>query len=179
MDEIINGVPNICGEDATVDSIMRQRLPVYRNETNLRLDKLQAVFSIALHMQQPLIPAGGGDIRTADMISNLDYMSRNQGTGDNHNAGVFAECYARMGDIIPELVSQGKNPRVMLDYSGELLFGLRKMGRGDVIDRLKRITCDWHYRKYVEWLGTLWGHAVASSTPPADIKLHVRAWQHN
>jgi hypothetical protein len=25
----------------------------------------------------------------------------------------------------------------------------------------------------------MWGHAVASSTPPADVKLHVRAWQHN
>src|SRR5436190_18670407 len=106
MEEIINGVPNICGEDAKVDEITRQRPLVYRNETNLRLEKLQAVFAVALHMQQPLIPAGGGDIRTADMISNLDYMMRNQGTGDNHNAGVFAECYARMSEIIPEMISQ-------------------------------------------------------------------------
>ena len=128
-------------------------------------------------MQQPLIPAGGGDIRHADTISNLDFMMRNPGQGDNHNAGVFAECYARMGDIIPELVHQGRNPRIMLDYSGELLYGLRKMGRHDVIDRLKRITCDWNYRKYVEWLGTMWGHAVASSTPVPDLKLHMRAWQ--
>ena len=130
-------------------------------------------------MQQPLIPAGGSDLRTADLISNLDYMMRNPGSGDNHNAGVFADCYGRMGDIIPELVREGQNPRVMLDYSGELLYGLRKMGRGDVLDRLRGITCDPHLRRYAEWLGTMWGHAVASSTPLPDLKLHMRAWQHN
>ena len=34
-------------------------------------------------------------------------------------------------------------------------------------------------RRHVEWLGTFWGHAVASSTPPADLVLHLRAWQHH
>lgn len=175
--EIINGLPNISGSEYAVELATRPRPPVYLNETNLRLDRLQACFAVALHMQQPLIPAGGGDIRHADTISNLEFMFRNPGQGDNHNAGVFAECYARIGDIIPELVHQGRNPRIMLDYSGELLFGLRKMGRHDLIDRLKRITCDWNYRKCVEWLGTMWGHAVASSTPVPDLKLHIRAWQ--
>ncbi|HYG77494.1 MAG TPA: glycosyl hydrolase family 57 [Planctomycetota bacterium] len=179
MPEIVNGLPNICGNDAQVEEVTRRQRPVYLHETNLRLDKLQSCFAIALHMQQPLIPAGGGDIKTADMISNLDHMFRNQGTGDNHNASVFADCYGRIGDIVPELVSQGRNPRVMLDYSGELFYGLRKMGRGDVLERLRRVTCDPHLRKYVEWLGTMWGHAVASSTPLPDLKLHMRAWQHN
>ena len=83
-------------------------------------------------------------------------MMRNPGSGDNHNATVFADCYGRMGDIIPELVREGKNPRVMLDYSGELLYGLRKMGRGDVLDRLRGITCDPHLRK----LRRMAGHHV-------------------
>jgi hypothetical protein len=177
--EIVNGLPNISGCEAHVEEVTRRRGPVFLHETNLRLDRLQAVFSIALHMHQPLIPAGGNDLRNADVISNLDLMFRNPGVGDNHNAGVFADCYGRMGDIIPELVHAGRNPRVMLDYSGELLFGLRKMGRGDVLDRLRRITCDPHLRRYVEWLGTMWGHAVASSTPLPDLKLHMRAWQQN
>jgi hypothetical protein len=51
------------------------------------------------------------------------------------------------------------------------------MGRGDVLDRLRGITCDPHLRKYVEWLGTMWGHAVVTSTPLPDLKLHMRAWQ--
>jgi len=179
LPEIVDGLPNICGAWPQVKEVMRSRHPIYLNETNLHQDRLQAVFAIALHMQQPLIPAEAGDMRTSALISNLDAMVRNPNVGDNHNAPVFADCYGRMGDILPELVYQGKNPRVMLDFSGELLFGLRKMGRGDVLDRLKRITCDHHLRKYVEWLGTMWGHAVASSTPLPDLVLHIRAWQQN
>jgi len=179
LPEIINGLPNLCGQEGQVEEVTRTRPPVFLPETNLRLERLRATFAIALHMQQPLIPAGSSDIRHADIISNLDAMMRNPGTGDNHNAEVFAECYARMGNIITELVGEGHNPRVMLDYSGELLYGLRKMGRGDVLERLRGITCDPHLRKYVEWLGTMWGHAVASSTPLPDLKLHMRAWQHN
>src|SRR5687768_11034271 len=120
--EIVNGLPNISGHDAEVEAATSGRDPVYLHETNLRVDRLQAVCAIALHMQQPLIPAGGDDMRSADMISNLDAMMRNPGIGDNHNATVFAECYARMGEIVPELVHQGKNARVMFDYSGELLY---------------------------------------------------------
>jgi hypothetical protein len=175
--ELVNGLPNICGAESQVAEITNSRSAVYADHTNLQFDKVRSCFAIALHMQQPLVPAGGGDIRNADMISNLDFMVRNQGSGDNHNAGVFAECYARMGNIVPQLVHEGRSPRVMFDYSGELFYGLRKMGRGDVLDRLRGITTDGHLKKYVEWLGTMWGHAVVSSTPIPDLKLHMRAWQ--
>src|SRR5262249_16512829 len=161
LPELVNGLPNLCGAEAELEKVPRARQPVVLPETNLRLDRLQATFAVALHMQQPLIPAGGSDLRTAEIISNLDHMMRNPGTGDNHNATVFADCYGRMGDIIPELVSQGKSPRVMLDYSGELLYGLRKMGRGDVLERLRRITTDPGLRRSVEWLGALCGHPRA------------------
>jgi hypothetical protein len=174
LPETIDGLPNLCGAEAQVEEVTRSNRPVFLPETNLRLDRLQATFAVALHMHQPLIPAGGPDVRHADVISNLDQMMR---TGDGYNAGIFADCYGRMGDIIPELVGEGRNPRVMLDYSGELLYGLRKMGHGHVLDRLHRLACDPHLRKYVEWLGTMWGHAVASSTPLPDLKLHMRAWQ--
>ena len=177
MPDVIDGLPNFCGAEAQVEEVTRAGQPVFLHETNLQLDRLQATFSIALHMQQPLIPAGGDDLSTAQIISNLEYMTHHQDEGDNHNAPVFAECYARMGDIIPELVHAGQHPRVMLDFSGQLLYGLRKMGRHDVLDRLRGITCDPELRKYVEWLGSMWGHAVVSSTPPPDFKLHVQAWQ--
>lgn len=157
--------------------VTRNQAPVFLPETNLRLERLQAVYAIALHMQQPLIPAGGDDLCTADIISNLAFMQDHGSDGDRYNAQVFADCYGRMGDIVPELVRAGRNPRVMLDYSGELLYGLRKMGRGDVLERLRGITCDPQLRRHVEWLGTMWGHAVAASTPLPDLKLHMRAWQ--
>src|SRR5829696_3980241 len=104
--EIVNGLPNISGHEAQVEAATSRRDPVFLRETNLRLDRLQAVCAVALHMQQPLIPAGGHDLKTADTISNLEHMFRNPGVGDNHNAAVFADCYGRMGDILPELARQ-------------------------------------------------------------------------
>jgi hypothetical protein len=132
-------------------------------------------------MQQPLIPAGGdpaggGDLQTAEIISNLKYMFEHQGEGDNYNAGVFKWCYERMGEFVPQLVAEGKTPRAMLEYTGCLLYGLRQMGANEVIEKLQHITKN--YPHNIEWLGCPWGHAVAPSTPVQDYKLQVRAWQH-
>jgi hypothetical protein len=179
--EYINGVPNIAGSEELVDKAVHQGLKkeLFKKESRIDFGKIKSATAIALHMHQPLIPAGGGDLRTAAIISNLKNMMDNQGTGDNHNAPVFHWCYKRMGEIIPQLVQEGKEPRVMLDYSGTLLHGLRAMGLDDVFDNLRRITCDTEYRRCVEWLGCPWGHAVAPSTPAQDYRLHVRAWQHH
>ena len=38
--ELINGLPNICGEEARVEEVTRSRAPVYLKETDLRLDRL-------------------------------------------------------------------------------------------------------------------------------------------
>ena len=162
-----------------VAEAMGKRGPIYLPESDIDFERLRSAFSIGLHMHQPLIPAGGEDLRTAAVISNLKYMMDNQRIGDNHNAPVFHWCYKRMGDFIPQLVEERKQPRVMLDYSGCLLHGLRAMGLDDVFDHLNRITLDGAYRRSVEWLGTAWGHAVAPSTPVQDFRLHVQAWQHH
>src|SRR5271154_2756224 len=97
--EMIDGLPNISGAEAQVEEVTRVRSPVYLSETNLRLDGLRAVCAVALHMHQPRIPAEGGDLRRAGIISNLDHMRR---SGDEYNANVFADCYGRIGDIVPE-----------------------------------------------------------------------------
>ncbi|MBD2462346.1 glycosyl hydrolase family 57 [Oscillatoria sp. FACHB-1407] len=173
--ELVDGLPNLSGWESQVLNVTQQSKAVFLPKTNLQLENVTAGFAIALHMHQPTIPAGAN----GELISNLQYMFEHQGEGDNHNAGVFAWCYSRMGEFIPELVSQGCNPRVMLDYSGNLLWGLRQMGRDDVLNSLKRIACDPTYQPYVEWLGTMWSHAVAPSTPIPDLKLHIQAWQHH
>jgi hypothetical protein len=51
------------------------------------------------------------------------------------------------------------------------------MGLNDVFDELRKITCDGHLSRCVEWLGSAWGHPVAPSTPVQDFRLHVLAWQ--
>ena len=48
-------------------------------------------------------------------------MYEHPGIGDNHNAPMFRRCYARMGEFVPQLLREGKEPRVMLEYSGTLL----------------------------------------------------------
>ena len=181
LPEIADGLPNLCGaEEAIADAIARGRdAPVFLPESDIAFDRIRAASSIALHMHQPLVPAGGDDLATAALIGNLQAMEEHPGVGDNHNAPVFRRCYARMGDFVPELLAEGRSPRVMLEYSGTLLWGLERAGATDVLDRLRTITCDPRCRRAVEWLGAPWGHAVAPSTPVQDFRLHVRAWQHH
>jgi hypothetical protein len=66
----------------------------------------------------------------------------------------------------------------MLDYSGNLLWGVHQMGREDITDALRYLACDLDMQRHVEWLGTFWSHAVAPSTPIPDLKLQISAWQH-
>ena len=168
------GLPNICGWEAEIASVVNHDEPIFLPTTNLRLENITSGFACALHMHQPTVPAGAN----GELINNLQHMFEHPHEGDNHNADVFAWCYSRMGEFIPELVNNGCNPRIMLDYSGNLLWGLQQMGRDDILNNLKRITCDSQYQPYVEWLGTMWSHAVAPSTPIPDLKLHIQAWQH-
>ncbi len=179
--ESIEGLPNFCGADTEIERVLGARRDdvCFLPECRIDFGRARSAFAIALHMHQPLIPAGGDDLRTAGMVSNLRYMFDHPGIGDNHNASVFHWCYKRMGEFIPQLVREGKEPRVMLEYSGTLLHGLERMGLRDVFEALRAITVDREYRRTVEWLGAPWGHAVAPSTPVQDYRLHVRAWQHH
>jgi hypothetical protein len=181
LPEYVDGIPNICGSEAIIDAAVRaaRKRAVFLRGNSVPFDGVQSAFAIALHMHQPLIPAGGRDLRTAQLVSNLKYMMDNAGIGDNHNAPVFLSCYKRMGDFLPQLIEEGRKPRVMLEYSGTLLHGLRQMGSHDTIAALRSITCNGRYRHAVEWLGCPWGHAVAPSTPVQDYRLHVKAWQHH
>jgi hypothetical protein len=181
LQEYIGEFPNISGSEDQIDAVTSTGLKktFYANQTGINFSSIKSAAAIALHMHQPLIPAGGSDLRSASIISNLKYMWDNQGYGDNHNATVFYWCYKRIGELVPQLVGEGKQPRVMLEYSGTLFHGLRQMGSEDLFDALKKVTTDAAYKNCVEWLGCPWGHAVAPSTPSQDFRLHVKAWQHN
>lgn len=169
--------PAISGREDQVREIMQQGRQRQLPSGGIEFDRIRSACAVALHMHQPQIPAGGDDLSTAAIISNLQHMMEHPDIGDNHNAPVFANCYQRMGEIIPRLVGEGKAPRVMLEYSGTLLHGLLQMGRGDIIDSLRGITVNPDYQANVEWLAAPWGHAVAPSTPVQDYRLHVQAWQ--
>jgi glycosyl hydrolase family 57 len=150
-----------------------QRAPA----ANAAASRVQSACAIALHMHQPLIPAGGQDLRQAGIIGNLQYMFEHPGEGDNHNAEVFHQCYKRMAGFVRELIDAGQAPRVMLEYSGTLFHSLQQMGFSDVLDELSSVTVEGPYQHAVEWLGAPWGHAVAPSTPYLDYRRHVLAWR--
>ena len=166
--------PPICGREAELQNQMLQQRTVWSRDSTIDLSKLRAGFACALHMHQPTIPAGA----SGELISHLQFMLEHPEQGDNHNAEPFAHCYRRMADLIPQLVEEGCEPRIMLDYSGNLLWGVKQMGREDITGALRYLACDSLMQRHVEWLGTFWSHAVAPSTPIPDLTLQIRAWQH-
>lgn len=179
--DVIDGLPNIAGDDAELHRALHERPARSEPAGQGRPDwsRVRSAFALALHMHQPLVPAGGETLRTARLIGNLQYMLEHPEQPDAHNAPVFLRCYQRMAEIIPRLLAEGAEPRIMLDYSGTLLFGLRQMGADAVLEDLRRLTVHPETRHAVEWLGAPWGHPVAPSTPYEDYRLHVRAWQHH
>jgi hypothetical protein len=175
--ETIEGLPNLTGWEEDVRHATSRRSPGSGSLSPFRVDDIASAFGIALHMHQPLI-LDDGDLRTARVVGNLEYMMERKHVHGFHDAPAYLSCYSRIADFIRELVDAGRHPRIMLDYSGELLFGLRQMGQGGVLENLQSVTTNDRYRGAVEWLGTLWGHAVVPSTPVPDVQLHLRAWQH-
>ncbi|HIJ84457.1 MAG TPA: glycosyl hydrolase family 57, partial [Magnetococcales bacterium] len=181
LPEYTGGLPNISGSGPWLDEYLsgRQDHPAFLGDSDIQFASIQSAFAIGLHMHQPLIPAGGSSLATAEIISNLQHMMNHPGQGDNHNASVFLDCYRRIGRMLKQLIQEGRSPRVMLDYSGTLFHGLRKMGADDAMADLIEITVHPDYKRSVEWLGVPWGHPVAPSTPVQDYRLHVQAWRHH
>ena len=170
----LNDCPAISGREPELLQQVNQASDHWNESSNIKFDQLKAGYACALHMHQPTIPAGS----EGELISHLQHMFNHPGEGDNHNAEPFAQCYKRLADIIPNLVKEGCNPRIMLDYSGNLLWGVHQMRRTDITEALRFLVCDTQMQKHVEWLGTFWSHAVAPSTPIPDLKLQISAWQH-
>ena len=92
LPEYVEGLPNISGRESDLDKVIAAgaKKTLFRDQGGVAFDQIRAATAIALHMHQPLIPAGGDDLRTATIIGNLQYMMEHQDIGDNHNASVFA-----------------------------------------------------------------------------------------
>ena len=168
-----SALPPIAGREAEILALVQHNRPVTLPVGRRDLAQIHSAFACALHMHQPTIPAGVN----GELISHLQYMVEHPGEGDNHNAEPFAQCYRRLAELIPQLISEGCDPRIMLDYSGNLLWGFEQMGRADILEALRFLACDPTMQSHVEWLGTFWSHAVAPSTPIPDLKLQILAWQ--
>jgi hypothetical protein len=168
-------LPPISGAEQELQRLQPANMLTSQGQPRAGRDSIQAGFACALHMHQPTIPAGAD----GELISHLQYMFEHSAEGDNHNASAFADCYKRMADIMPRLIKEGCSPRIMLDYSGTLLWGFEQMQRHDILEALRLLACDPQMQSHVEWLGTCWGHAVIPSTPIPDLKLQIQAWRNH
>ncbi len=168
-------LPPICGLESVINELVNRQKDTREFKQKSNFKNITSGFACALHMHQPTIPAG----ENGKFISHLQYMFEHASEGDNHNAEPFAQCYKRLAEIISNLIDEGYDPKIMLDYSGNLLWGIEQMGREDILDSLRVLTCDKKIQTNIEWLGTFWSHAVASSTPSSDFKLQITAWQHH
>ena len=92
--EYIDGLLNICGSESLIDETLRShgRAPVFWRDSSGDFAGVDSACAIALHKHQPVIPAGGEDLRSARRIGNLQYMEEHPDVGDNHNAPVFRWC---------------------------------------------------------------------------------------
>jgi hypothetical protein len=73
----IDGVPNV----SRAEEVVAQALPGSEwpplpgtRESGDPFAGIQAAWAIALHTHQPLIPAGGEQLRTAQLTGNLQYL---------------------------------------------------------------------------------------------------------
>ncbi|UCG34100.1 MAG: hypothetical protein JSU68_05580 [Phycisphaerales bacterium] len=173
-----DGLPSISGSDEDINSATTDR-PAALPGDDVNINMVQSAFALALHMHQPMIPAGAEELHVAPLISNVQHMLGRERESERRRAEHYLECYGRIAELIRGALAAGGRPRIMLDYSGTLLWGLEQMGRVDVLARLRKLTMEDPGRRCIEWLGTTWGHAVAGSTPAADLVLQMRAWQHH
>ena len=89
LEIVTNGLPNICGWESEISSLVNQDKPVFLSNSKIDISQVNAGFACALHMHQPTIPAG----QNGGLISNLQNMLDNPHDGDNHNGETFAWCY--------------------------------------------------------------------------------------
>src|SRR3954463_10666207 len=105
--ESLDSFPNLCGSEELIARTTASTAPVFLPDSDIDFARVRCGFAIALHMHQPLIPAGGGTLQSAAIISNLQYMLEHPEIPDAHNAAAFLWCYRRMGEYIPQLVAEG------------------------------------------------------------------------
>ncbi len=73
LPEYVGSLPNLCGEEPRITSTVsaRRGRRAFLPESGSNFGSIKSAFADALHLHQPLIPAGGGYLSTAEIISNL------------------------------------------------------------------------------------------------------------
>ncbi len=102
LTEYSDNIPNISGSEELIEKAIRENTnqTVFLSDSKVDFSHIRSATAIALHMQQPLIPAGGRDLRTAEIISNLQYMMENQNTNESGSHLNNTLCYTSINKRI-------------------------------------------------------------------------------
>ncbi len=76
LPEYIDGLPNVSGAEKEIEGAIAVTAgrSVFLADSRIDFGRIKSAFANALHMHQPVIPAGGRDLRTAEVIGNLQHM---------------------------------------------------------------------------------------------------------
>lgn len=143
----------------------------------------EAVYVPWLHMHQPLVWLDG------KLVGNLEKMLSSADSKDEWDARLMARAYKNPAKFVKLLTEEGKNPRVMLDFSGILLESLDSLGKrgildekdvyeekiGDIIRLYREVLND--YPDAIEVAGTSYSHGYFPVTPKRDWVYHVEEWR--
>ena len=112
-----NDLPLICGNEFEIIKSVNNKKVNRQLKIKSIFEDINSRFTYSPHMHQQTIPTG----ENGELISHLQYMFEHTSEGVNHNAEVFSQCYKHLAEIIPSLINDGYDPKIMLDYSGNLL----------------------------------------------------------
>ena len=181
LPETIDGLPNLCGAEALIEEAKHARpRAALLAESRIDFGRLRSACAIALHMHQPLIPAGGDDLRTAAIISNLKHMMENPSIGDNHNAARLPLVLQAHGRVHP---AAGRRGQAAAGDAGILRHAAARPATDGAATTsstaLKRHLRTSRYRRAVEWLGAPGGTPWRRPRRCRISACTCSAWQHH
>ena len=143
---------------------------------------MKAVYLPWLHMHQPMVFSGDNEIE-----GNLDKMFSSSDSRDQWDARLMAMAYRNPAFWVRNLESEGKQPRVAVDFSGVLLENLEKTKEiysqeevngdiiGDIIELWRQVLHE--FPDSVEFSGTAYAHCYFPVTPEEDWAYQVDFWR--
>jgi len=142
---------------------------------------MKAIYVPWLHMHQPLV------WDKDRLISNLEMMLLSQDQQAAWDGRLIARAYKNPARYVNDLKEKGFEPRIMLDFSGILLEGLKGLSKvlkktdiegekiGDIINLYSNVLKK--YPSCVEFAGTAYSHCYFPVTPEDDWEMQITEWQ--
>src|SRR5688500_4388557 len=90
--ESSDGLPDLCGSEHLLAAATADEGGARVPDSRIDFARVRSAFAVALHMHQPLIPAGavaGDGGRATSVVSNLRFMLDHPEVPDAHNAPAF------------------------------------------------------------------------------------------